>query len=158
MTDVSIRLATRDDIAHLSALIIRTVRVSNVADYSAASIEVICANFTPEKVLEKMAVRDVFVALDKDGAPCGTVSLGNIRSADGQLHSMFVAPERQKAGIGRLMVTHLERHAREAKALDNMWLFSSLTARAFYERLGYTMLAPERQGDIDMWRMAKRLA
>ena len=109
---VVIRSATDEDAAALSVLIQRSVRISNAADYDAATIDAICRNFTPALVLEKMAQRDVFVA-DVAGVPCGTISLGG-----GKLHSLFVDPPQQRLGIGRLLTVYLEDHARAKGMTD----------------------------------------
>jgi GNAT superfamily N-acetyltransferase len=128
------------------------VQVSNAADYDPATIEAICKNFTLALVLEKMATRDVFVAYTPDGDMCGTISLGNRK-----LHSLFVDPDRQRGGIGRLLVTHLEQHARRS-GLSELHLSSSLTARPFYARLGYRDIRFEPRPDGSTWLMMKALA
>jgi GNAT superfamily N-acetyltransferase len=148
---VVIRTATTEDAAALSALIQRSVRISNAADYDVATIDAICRNFTSALVLEKMAQRDVFVA-DIAGIPYGTVSLGG-----GKLHSLFVDPQRQRTGIGRLLTVHLEEHAR-ARGMVELHLSSSLTAKPFYERLGYRTLQFEPRPDGSTWLMVKTLA
>ena len=105
MVHHEIRTATTNDTSALSALIQDAVRTSNSRDYNRATIELICANFTPDKIIEKMARRDVFVAVSDYGI-VGTVSLGN-----GKLHSMLVAPRHQGRGIGRRLVDYLEKYA-----------------------------------------------
>jgi N-acetylglutamate synthase-like GNAT family acetyltransferase len=148
----AIRRADAADAQILSALIQRTVQFSNAADYDAATIEAICKNFTPALVLEKMAARDVFVAHTPDGDLCGTISLGN-----GKLHSLFVDPDRQRAGMGRQLVVYLEQHARRS-GLRELHLSSSLTARPFYARLGYQDIRFEPCPDGSTWLMMKALA
>jgi putative acetyltransferase len=118
-----IRAATADDATALSALIQDAVRTSNSRDYTPATIDLICANFTRDMVISKMAQRDVFVAVC-DCDIVGTISLGN-----GKLHSMFVEPQRQGKGIGRRLVTHIEKHA-ISSGLSALRLSSSITARS----------------------------
>lgn len=139
-----------NDSAALSALIQDTVRTSNSCDYSKAIIELICTNFTRDKVIEKMAQRDVFVACNDDGI-VGTVSLGQ-----GRLHSMFVTPRRQGGGIGRSLVEHLERHA-VGTGLSDLWLSSSITAKPFYLKLGYKLVQFEERSDGSTYLMKKAL-
>jgi N-acetylglutamate synthase-like GNAT family acetyltransferase len=152
MFAIPIRPATDADAEAISALIRRTVQVSNAADYDAATIAAICKNFTPALVLEKMATRDVFVAHTPDGDLCGTISLGN-----GKLHSLFVDPDRQRNGIGRRLVAYLEQHARRS-GLRELQLSSSLTARPFYAQLGYQDIHFEPRADGSTWLMMKALA
>ena len=149
----TIRAATKADAAAMSSLIRRTVQVSNVADYSPAVIEHLLTEFAPAKVAERMDGRDVFV-MCADEDVIGTVSLG---LAAGKLHSMFIEPARQKQGLGRRLVDHLEQHA-STRGYRDMMVSSSLTAKPFYEKLGYENLAFEDKPGASTWLMKKRLA
>lgn len=149
MSFPAIRRAMPDDTVALAALIERTILASNVADYDPAAIGSLLQAMAPVHIAERMVSRDCFVAVD-DGVFVGTISLGGDR-----LHQMFVAPERQKGGLGRRLVAHLEGHAR-ARGVADLRLHSSLTARGFYERLGYRMVSYQPQG-VPTWLMIKRL-
>jgi hypothetical protein len=48
MKDLMIRAAGPDDVAAISALVQRTVRISNSLDYSPQAVDLIVANFVPE--------------------------------------------------------------------------------------------------------------
>jgi putative acetyltransferase len=150
MTRHAIRTATTDDATALSALIQNAVRTSNARDYPQAIIELICENFTQDMVIEKMAQRDVFVAV-RDHVIVGTISLG-----DGKLHSMFVEPRLQGEGIGRCLVKHLERHA-VSRGLSVLRLSSSITAKLFYEKLGYELVQFEERPNGSTFLMRKSL-
>ncbi|WP_035659225.1 GNAT family N-acetyltransferase, partial [Bradyrhizobium sp. STM 3809] len=140
-----IRSATPDDASELSALIQEAVRTTNSRDYGPAIIEAICANFTRDKLLEKMSQRDVFVAAGPDGL-VGTVSLFIGSSGTARLHSMFVAPRHQGRGLGRRLIGHLESHA-AGKGVSELSLSSSITARLFYTKLGYELVQFEQRPD-----------
>lgn len=58
------------------------------------------------------------------------------------LRSVAVSPPLRCGGLGRRIVTELEALAREAKV--NHVILLTTTARAFFERLGYSVV--ERQG------------
>ncbi|CAL79842.1 putative Acetyltransferase [Bradyrhizobium sp. ORS 278] len=150
-----IRAATTDDAHALSALIQDAVRTTNSRDYGPAIIDAICANFTRDKVIEKMSQRDVFVAAS-EASVLGTVSLATISPDAGRLHSMFVAPRHQGGGIGRRLVQHLERHA-ASKGLSQLSLSSSITARPFYAKLGYALVRFEDRPDGSTFLMSKSL-
>ncbi|HEX9328175.1 MAG TPA: GNAT family N-acetyltransferase, partial [Reyranella sp.] len=135
MKDLVIRDAGPDDVAAISALVQHTVRISNGRDYPPQAIDLIVANFAPDKVGQRMAERDVFVCQMGDRI-VGTIALGGDR-----LRSLFVEPGLQQAGIGARLVAHLEAHARTA-GVRELKLSSSLTARGFYERLGYRLIQP----------------
>ncbi|CAN5869297.1 hypothetical protein BH11PSE3_BH11PSE3_08380 [soil metagenome] len=150
MDQMTIRQATRDDAAAISALIRHTVRRSNAVDYSPEVIELIVANFTADKVTERMAARDVYIC------QIGRRIVGTVSLAGDRLHSMFVDPDAQRTGIGSQLVAHLEAHARKSSVRD-IRLSSSLTARDFYEKLGYRVLGFEERDDGSTFRMAKTL-
>ncbi|WP_036291106.1 GNAT family N-acetyltransferase [Methylosinus sp. PW1] len=150
MEDIVIRPAVLADAARMSALILHSVRETNASDYSSDIIDLICANFTAERIIQKMAVRDVFVAtLETEIA--GTVSLGAAK-----LHSLFVEPKRQGRGIGSRLVDYLERHA-AANEIDVLHVHSSITARHFYEKRGYAFLEFEPRADGSTYLMRKAI-
>jgi N-acetylglutamate synthase-like GNAT family acetyltransferase len=150
MKDLVIRDAGADDVAAISALVQRTVRISNGRDYPPPAIDLIVANFAPDRVGQRMAERDVFVCQMGDRI-VGTIALGGDR-----LRSLFVEPGLQQAGIGARLVAHLEAHARKA-GVRELKLSSSLTARGFYERLGYRLIQPEEHDGVSTYLMARTL-
>ena len=150
MDDLAIRAARPDDAAAISTLVQRTVRISNGKDYPAHSIELIVANFAADKVGQRMAERDVFICQQGDRV-VGTIALGG-----GRLRTLFVDPELQHTGIGARLVDHLEMHAREA-GVRELTLSSSLTARGFYERLGYRLIELQEHDGVSTFLMAKML-
>jgi putative acetyltransferase len=145
--------ATIADAPAMSALMRRTVRASNAGDYSRDVVAHLLDELSPDNVGQRMEGRNVFVTCE-DGAIIGTASFG---IAAGKLHSMFVEPTRQKSGIGRALVAHLERHAR-SKGYKEIVVSSSLTARAFYEKLGYVSLNYEDKPGAATWFMKKGIA
>ena len=162
-----IRLAVPADAEALSALILRTIRESNAEDYPPDEIERVCTSFTPEEVTKQIAARDVFVSFapgasqePSEAEPVGTVSLGVKPQPSGgetaKLHVLFVAPEWQGHGLGLRLVAHLEAHAlRQGHRL--LQVSSSLTARQFYQRLGYRELAFEPRAEGSTYLMEKSL-
>ncbi len=133
---IDIRTATASDSAALSALILRTIRATNSADYLQDEIDFVCGSFSPDKMALKIAARDVFMAISA-GALAGTASY-----AHGRLHSLFVDPAMQKSGIGRALLAFVENHARAAGDA-RLALSSSLTAQLFYEKQGYQLCGEE---------------
>jgi len=152
MTDLQIRKATAEDGPALCALAQRAIRTNSSA-YPAMIIEMMCANFEPEKFLERMAERDVFAAIHGDEY-AGTVSFSLPRS---KLYSLFIEPRVQRGGTGQRLVQHIEHHARD-RGCTFLQLSASIPARPFYERLGYeTLQFEERVNDGSTWLMRKAL-
>lgn len=150
MFEIAIRPAIEADARPVSALIQRTLRVSNAADYSVAEISRVFTDFTPARVLHRIQRRDVFVA-ETGGAILGTVGYG-----EGQLWALFVAPEHQRLGLGTALVDHVEQHARRRGARQ-LGLSASLTAVDFYEQLGYRRVAYHPQVSGATYAMVKML-
>lgn len=152
MNKLLIRSASPADATTLSGVIHRAVRTSNSADYDPAVIELLCASFTPAKIIDQMSERDVFAAV-LDEAIVGTVSFGK---AKGRLNALFVDPQLHRQGVGARLVRHIEQHAAGA-GIAVLWLSASITARPFYERLGYALHKFEERADGSSWLMSKSL-
>ena len=150
MDALTIRPATPADVAALSELIRRTVRRSNAGDYAAPVVELIAANHAPDKVAQRLVERDVFVCLE------GHRIVGTIGLESDRLRSLFVEPGLQGKGVGARLVAHLEAHARQAGVAE-LHLSSSITARGFYERLGYRMIRFDERHDGSTFLMSKML-
>ncbi len=150
MSGIAIRAATPDDAAAISALVQRAVRLGNATAYPPEIIERICANFSRENVLRRMAEREVFVA-EVEGRIAGTVSLRGDK-----LYSLFVAADRQGLGVGRHLVEHIEAIA-AGKGVRELRLSAALSARPFYERLGYRLVTFELRDDGSTWLMSKSM-
>jgi GNAT superfamily N-acetyltransferase len=148
--NIDIRLAVQVDAGALSALILRTIRTTNAADYAVEEIDFVCVSFTVEKLAQKIAARDVFM-LFADGALAGTASY-----ATGRLHSLFIDPACQAKGLGALMLTHVERHAL-AQGADQLELSSSISAKGFYEASGFQFVEDEFSEGGMTHLMRKRL-
>jgi putative acetyltransferase len=150
MDELTIRPATPADVPALSDLIRRAVRLSNASDYAAEVVALISANYAPDKVAQRLVERDVFVCLDGPRI-VGTIGLGGDK-----LRSLFVEPGRQGRGVGARLVAHLEAHARKAGVIE-LHLSSSITARGFYERLGYRLIRFDEREDGSTFLMSKTL-
>jgi N-acetylglutamate synthase-like GNAT family acetyltransferase len=150
MDALTIRPATPADVAALSELIRRTVRRSNANDHAAPVVELIAANYAPDKVAQRLLERDVFVCLE------GHRIVGTIGLESDRLRSLFVEPGLQGKGVGARLVAHLEAHARQAGVAE-LQLSSSITARGFYERLGYRLIRFDERHDGSTFLMSKML-
>ncbi len=146
-----IRKALESDSKAISALIHRSVRISNRADYPPATIDLVCREFTPEKIVAKLRQRDMFIFV-RDHVVVGTVSF-----ADSKLHSLFVEPVMQRQGIGARLVGFIEDHAMQ-NGFETLRVSSSITAQRFYKRLGYRTLSFEERENGSTFLMEKLLS
>jgi GNAT superfamily N-acetyltransferase len=74
---------------------------------------------------------------------------------------VFVRPDRQGQGIGRLIMAELESAALKAN-IDRLGLSASLPAKDFYLRLGYEVVSEEDYEvapgqHLEYYEMAKEL-
>jgi GNAT superfamily N-acetyltransferase len=105
--ECTIRPALEDDADEISAVILRTLRETNAKDYAREIIERVEHSFSPSAVLQLIGKRAVFVATIGSRV-VGTASL------DGSVvRTVFVAPDVQVRGIGKLLMAEIERTARE---------------------------------------------
>lgn len=130
MKSLKIRQATVADVIPLSGLIRRTIRVSNSKEYDQKSIDRLCTIFEPEPVTKRIENELILLCF------MGTELVGTVGLRDDYLRSMFVDPGFQGRGLGKMLVARIEDEARQ-KAIPEMMLHSSLTAREFYLALGY---------------------
>jgi GNAT superfamily N-acetyltransferase len=147
---VTIRLATTDDAAAVSSLILRALHEVNIKDYGPTLIAEQSKNWTVDGVVAKMQDRATFVAIF-DNDIVGTAGF------DGQqARTVFVRPDRHKLGVGSLLMRAVEALAIE-RGLDQLSLLSSITAQGFYRRLGYNPVRDVFHGAERTILMEKRL-
>lgn len=125
------------DAAEVSALITKTLRITNSKDYSPEHIEKDVAQFTPEKVIERASWTHFYVF--RDGAKivgCGAIGPYWGSETESSLFNIFVLPEYQGKGVGRKIIETLEadEYALRAKRIE---IPAFMTACAFYRKLGY---------------------
>ncbi|KPH01674.1 acetyltransferase [Pseudomonas sp. RIT-PI-q] len=134
-----IRLATAEDAAAISQVIIQSLRHSNAHDYPPEVIAQVEQSFSPEAVGTLIDQRQVFVAT-LDHRVVATASL------DGDVvRSVFVDPSHQGGGLGRQLMATLESIAIDAK-IAVLRVPSSITAEGFYTRLGFRKVRDEFHG------------
>src|ERR1700712_1599464 len=105
--ECTIRPAVDDDANQISAVILRALRENNAKDYSDEIIERVERSFSPCAVVQLISKRTVFVAT-VNGRIVGTASL------DGSVvRTVFVNPDVQAKGIGKLLMAEVERVALE---------------------------------------------
>lgn len=138
--ECTIRSARANDTSEISAVILRALRETNAKDYTDEIIERVERSFSPDAVLQLIGKRTVFVAT-VGSRVVGTASL------DGSVvRTVFGAPDVQARGIGKLLMAEIERTARE-RNIASLTVPSSVTAEAFYARLGFVAVRDSYHGD-----------
>ena len=132
---VTIRFAEPSDADAAVDVLRRSITELCVADHQGDG-DTLCqwlANKTPQHFLAWLADRDqVCMIAEENGA---LVGVGLIHR-DGELQLCYVAPGAQRRGVGKALCLALEGEARRC-GLRELRLQSTVTARAFYERMGY---------------------
>jgi predicted N-acetyltransferase YhbS len=125
-----VRPAQPGDAEGISHVIVAALRETNAKDYCEEVIARLEESFSPVAVSYLLEQRFAFVAV-LDGVVIGTASL------DGRVvRTVFIDPAWQRRGIGRALITEVERLAVE-KGVALLSVPSSVTAESFYARLGF---------------------
>ena len=135
---MKIRRFQECDAAEVSALIIRTLQISNAKDYPPEEIQRITAKFTPEDVIERAGWTHLYVVCE-DGTIVGCGAIGPYwgKEDESALFNIFVLPEYQGKGVGRRLIEALEADEYALRA-NRIEIAASITGRDFYRKLGYS--------------------
>ena len=135
MTRLSVRRAMLEDAEIAIALVRDSITRLCVADHEndPVTLELWLRNKTADNFARWLAGSDNHVVVAELDSEIGGVA--SLR-ASGEIQLFYVAPSRQRVGIGTALLVALESQAR-AWGLDKLALTSTVGARAFYERNGY---------------------
>ena len=137
---IAIRQYRPADAAATMAIFLAAVTETAAADYSPEQIQAWARPDTRELSTwhAAMHVRNSYVAT-VDGEPAGFSDV----DAQGYIEMMFVAPHHLRLGVARHLLGHVEAHAR-AEELTALTANVSITARPFFERYGFVVVAEQR--------------
>jgi N-acetylglutamate synthase-like GNAT family acetyltransferase len=138
--ECTIRPALEADADQISAVILRALRETNAKDYTDEIIKRVERSFSRSALRELIGERTVFVAA------IGSRVVGTARLDRDVVRSVFVAPDIQGRGVGKLLMVEIERTARERNILK-LTVPSSITAETFYAQLGFTAVRDSYHGD-----------
>ena len=133
-----IRLYRPDDVDALIDIFRASVRQVARRDYSEEQV----LAWAPDAIdrrgwVEQYAGRPAWVAEIED-RPVGFSDL----EPDGHLDMMFVHPDHQGRGVASALLAEVENAARHL-GIDCLHTEASITARPFFERRGFQLLAPQ---------------
>lgn len=134
---MEIRRFKDEDAQAVSEVIRTTIRISNTKDYPAELMDELIASETPEAVLGRASWTHFYVALDKGKIiGCGAIGPYWGKEDESSLFTIFVLPEYQGKGVGRLIVETLEKDEFFLRA-KRIEIPASITGVPFYLKMGY---------------------
>ncbi|HDM8231932.1 TPA: GNAT family N-acetyltransferase [Vibrio campbellii] len=132
---ITIRDFQEEDAPTLWALFFNTVRNVNRRDYTEQQVKAWAQEgFDSQLWLKKMISIQPFVA-ELNGVIVGYSDV----QPSGLVDHFFCHHEYQGQGVGRSLMTHVLKQA-EAKGLNRIYSEVSITARPFYEHMGFTVV------------------
>lgn len=134
---MEIRRFKETDAGEVSALIAKTLRTTNIRDYSLEFIEQEVNTLTPDYIAWRASWTHFYVACEgEEIIGCGAIGPYWGSETESSLFTIFVLPQHQGRGIGRKIVQMLEQDefALRAKRIE---IPASITACEFYRKLGY---------------------
>ncbi len=138
MNEYIVRRFRESDADEVSQLIIKTLRTTNIKDYSAKYIENDVKMFAPTSVIQRALWTHFYVVTDKDTiVGCGAIGPYWGKEDESCLFNIFVLPEYQGRGIGKKIIETLEADPLFLRA-KRIEIPASITACQFYKKMGYT--------------------
>lgn len=137
---LSIRPLTERDIPQMQALFRDTVLHVNVRDYSMEEVEDWASCGDSVEHWRRLLAENNFIGVfDAQDRLIGFSSM----NAAGHLHSMFVHKDRQGRGVASMLLSDVEKIAREY-GVGRIGLEASITARPFFEARGYVVVKEQK--------------
>ncbi len=154
MPPLSIRPYRPSDLDDVIAIFLAAIRETAARDYAPAQIDA-WAQADRDGWQAARLSRPTWVAVAGD-RPAGFSDL----TPDGYLDMMFVHPGQQRRGVASALLRTVEQAAGD-QGLDRIFTDSSITARPFFERRGFQLVAErtvEKRGQtFTNFRMSKPL-
>lgn len=151
-----VRRFRRGESAQLFALFRHTVERINCRDYSPSQIAAWSSGSVDLSLWEQQFQSRFTVVAEGFGQVAGFADL----ELDGHLDRFYVHADHQRQGIGQKLLGEIEQEARRLN-LPRIFTEASITARPFFERHGFVLLAQQevhRRGETFInFRMAKPL-
>jgi ribosomal protein S18 acetylase RimI-like enzyme len=149
MPDLTIRLATRDDLPHLHPVIERAYRGESARAGWTHEADLLEGARTDIGTLGILLAnpRERLLIASNDGGPIGCVQVSDRGAGLAYLGLLCIEPALQAAGLGKRLIEAAEEIAREAFGASTMEMTvieSRAELIAYYERRGYGRTAERR--------------
>lgn len=155
---LNIRRFSEDDAGAVAELIRRNFREVNCRDYPADEMVRLQAYYSPEKIID-LARSGLFFVTCSGQSVIGSGLAGPLTDHAGEyeLQAIFVNPDWQGCGAGKMMIDYLEQSCCQQGA-HKIVLDASITAAGFYENLGFAYSGGQPSLDENgLYRMEKIL-
>ncbi|MBM3548079.1 MAG: GNAT family N-acetyltransferase [Alphaproteobacteria bacterium] len=154
---MNIRRYVPADLDAVMDLFRESVRRVAIRDYSEAQVQAWAPDVPDrERWAERRASRPTWIA-EIDGRLAGFADL----EPDGHVDMMYVHPDHQGRGVANALMKTVESEAARL-GLGRLYTEASITAKPFFERKGFRVIAPQtvslRGMDFINYRMEKPLA
>ena len=138
------------DAEKVSELVVTTLRTTNIKDYSLEYIENDVKNLQPQNILERANWMHFYVVCDAEKiVGCGAIGPYWDKEDESSLFTIFVLPDYQGKGVGRLIIETLEKDEFFLRA-KRVEIPASITATPFYLKMGYNykngITLPDEEG------------
>lgn len=146
---MNIRKFLDKDAKVISALIVTTLRTTNIKDYSSEYIENDVKAFQPQNIIKRASWTHFYVVCDNDKiVGCGAIGPYWNKKDESSLFNIFVLPQYQRRGIGRKIIETLEQdeYFLRAKRIE---IPASITATPFYIKMGYDYINGIKEPDSE---------
>lgn len=137
---MTIRPIQPGDYVEVEQLIRNTILQSVAKDYSKPAMDIMLAS-DPTQPYETREERKYFVAEDDS-------IRGIIGRKDNMVKTFFVDPTYHGQGVGTALLAHVE-HLMQNDGYSKSTLHSTITAKGFYEKQGYTVISEETKTTDD---------
>lgn len=132
-----IRRFRASDSEEVSELIAKTLRTVNIKDYSEEYIEANVSSHSADVLIERAKQGNMYVVCDNLRiVGCGAIAGYWGSTTESILLTVFVLPEYQGKGIGRLIIQTLEQDEFFLRS-NRIEIPASITAVGFYKKMGY---------------------
>jgi GNAT superfamily N-acetyltransferase len=155
MKRVKVREFRPGDLGMVKLLIDETIEAS-YRNYPKEFLEYWIGDYHSEENILKDARNGLILV-----AVCDKKNVGTGTLVGSEIQRIFVCPQYQRKGIGKLVMKGLERQAK-AQRIESVNLTSTATSKKFYDALGYSAMESrifsiESGREIGYHRMTKRL-
>ena len=134
---MNIRRFSISDAQETAAMIAKTLRISNVKDYTPEMMEECVRSLSSENLIERAGWLHFYVVENENRIiGCGGIGPYWGKADESSLFTIFVDPECQGKGIGRAIINTLEQDEFYLRA-KRVEIPSSITAVNFYKKFGY---------------------